>query len=290
MSSNKKSQKKKFGRSFENAYLGTSSQKFLDELLKVELPKRPEKRTPKIAGVADAVVRKKMQKQLAQSVKLAKIGTMACGIANEINNPLAGIMGYAEIMIDENNPLKIKKYAEKIVREANKASEIISWITRYSHEAKDADISPVNIHEVINDSLDTIMRIRNSGNIHIIKDFRKIALISGNRTELHQIFVNLIDNAADAMNDQGTLDITTQMSNESVEIIISDSGVGIPNENLNQIFEPFFTTKEEEHGTGLGLFITSLIIKKHNGRIAVESQLGKGTTFSIVLPTSREIE
>ena len=98
---NKKSQKKSFGRSFENAYLTNSNQKFLDELLLIELPKKPEKSAPKIAGVADPLVRKKMQEQLAQSVKLAKIGTMACGIANEINNPLAGIMGYAEIMKDQ---------------------------------------------------------------------------------------------------------------------------------------------------------------------------------------------
>ena len=289
MSRNKKSQKKTFGRSFENAYLSTSSQKFLDELLHLELPKKPEKGIPKIAGVADPIVRKKMQEQLAQSIKLARIGTMTCGITNEINNPLAGIMGYAEIMKDEKNPQLIKKYAEKIVREANKASEIISWITRYGHGAKDSDISSIDVHDVINESLDALRHMRTLGDIHIIKDFRKIPQIKGNRTELQQVFVNLIDNAADSMNNRGILDITTHMNNGSLEVIISDSGEGIPSENLNRIFEPFFTTKEGEKGTGLGLVIVKGLIEAHNGAVQVFSREGEGSCFLFTLPV-KEIE
>ena len=143
---------------------------------------------------------------------------------------------------------------------------------------------------MINESLDVIRHMRASVDIHIIKDFRKIPQIKGNRTELQQIFVNLFDNAADAMNNKGILDITTRTNNGSLEIIINDNGIGIQSDDLNQIFEPFFTTKEGENGTGLGLFITSLIVKKHNGKIAVESEMGKGTTFTVAFPISQEIK
>ena len=92
------------------------------------------------------------------------------------------------------------------------------------------------------------------------------------------------------MNNRGILDITTHMNNGSLEVIISDSGEGISCENQNRIFEPFFTTKEGERGTGLGLFITSLIVKKHNGKIKVESEMGKGTTLTVAFPISQEIK
>ena len=289
MKNKKKSQKKSFGRSFENAYQSTSNQKLFNELLHLELPKKPEKGTPKIAGVADPELRKKMQEQLAQSLKLAKIGTMTCGIANDINNPLAGIMGYAEIMIKEENPQRIKKYAKKIVTEANKAAEIISWMTKYSSEAKDADIATVDIHDVINDSLDAIWHLRKPHDVHVIKDFRGVPQIKGNKAELQQVFVNLFDNALDAINGKGTMDITTYNEHNSLDVIVSDSGGGIPNDFKKLIFEPFFTTKEDEKGTGLGLFITSLYIEKHHGKIKVESQMGKGCTFTITLPVLKQI-
>jgi two-component system NtrC family sensor kinase len=198
-------------------------------------------------------------------------------------------MGYAEIMINEKNPKQIKKYAKKIVAEANKASEIISWITRYTHEAKDSDISEVNIQEIINESLDAVRHTRRSGDIHIIKEFPRVPNIRGNRTELQQVFVNLFDNAVDAMGSGGVLDVSTHLRDGCLEILVSDSGAGISTENIKHIFDPFFTTKEGIRGTGLGLFVTSMMVKKHNGVISVASRVGKGTTFTVRLPILDEL-
>ena len=294
MTEEKKNLKKSFGRSFENAYLSTNSEKSANPLLYLQVPKKINKKVQKkshlIAGVSDPKIRKELENKLAQSERLAGIGILASGIANEINNPLAGIMGYAEIMINEKNPRQIKKYAKKIVQEANKASEIISWITRYTQGAKDGDISELNIQEIIDESLDAVRHTRRSGDIHIIKEFPRVPNIKGNRTELQQVFVNLFDNAVEAMDTGGVLDVSTHFRGGCLEIRVSDSGTGIPSEDLKHIFEPFFTTKEGLRGTGLGLFVTSMMIKKHNGEISCTSKVGKGTTFTIRLPVSNEGE
>ena len=171
MKKDKKEKNKSFGRSFKNAYLSTTNMNLSKGLLSFEVPEKSKKKIPKIAGVSDPVLRKKLENQLAQSVKLASIGTLTSGITNEINNPLAGIMGYAEIMIDEENPPKIKKYAEKIILEAKRASEIVKWITRYSQEAKDNEKSSLYLENILNESIVVLRHSRNSNDIKIIKDF-----------------------------------------------------------------------------------------------------------------------
>lgn len=233
-----------------------------------------------------AIERKLTEEQLIQSEKLAGIGMLASGIAHEVNNPLTGIVGYAEILMYEENPKNMKKYAEKIMREAMRTANIVRWLSNYSRQAKDNNITDLHLSRVIDESLEALKHTRKSYDIEIVKNFQKIPLIKGNRSELQQIFINLMNNAVDAMPNGGKLNLSTVMKDRWVEAKISDNGKGIPKDKINRIFEPFFTTKEVGEGTGLGLYVTSMIVKKHHGMIDVSSEVGKGTTFILRFPIS----
>lgn len=236
--------------------------------------------------LSDITERKRAQEQLIQSEKLAGIGTLASGIAHEINNPLAGIMGYAEIIMYGRNPEQTSKYAEKIMKEAERTADIVKWLSRYSRQVKDDNITKLDLIDVINESFEALKHTRKSFDIEIEKIFEKIPTIKGNRSELMQVFVNLINNAVDAMPEGGKLRVSTVKNGRFVETKVSDNGQGIPEDKMNRIFEPFFTTKEVGEGTGLGLYVTSMMVKKHHGQIGVESEVGKGTTFTLRFPIS----
>jgi len=282
----KKSSDLSFGRSFEHAYMKTGKRQLSSSLPFSGTFNPYQKYLGNILGTNEQTQLKQFEEKMVQSGKLAEIGTFASGIAHGINNPLAGIMGYAEIIIDEKNPKQMKKYAKKIVGEAERASDLVKWISRYSKQAKDNDITNVDLIKVINESLEALNHTWKSSDIEIIKKYQKTPNIKGNPSELQQVFVNIIDNAMDAMRKGGKLNLSTAISNGCVEVKISDSGVGIPNENLKKIFKPFFTTKKEGKGIGLGLYVTSLIVKKHHGKIEVDSELGKGTIFTLRFPIS----
>lgn len=275
-----------FGRSFEHAYLKTGNCQPSSSLPFCGIFNPSQKYLGNLLGINEQAQRKQFEEKIVQSEKLVEIGTLASGIAHGINNPLAGIMGYAEIIIDEKSPNQMKKYAEKIVSEAERASDLVRWLSRYSKQAKDSDITNVDLIKVINESLEALNHAWKSSDIVIIKEFQKTPNIKGNPSELQQVFINIIDNAMDAMHKGGKLNLSTAINNGCVEVKISDSGVGIPNENLKKIFEPFFTTKKEGKGTGLGLYVTSMIVKKHHGKIDVDSKVGKGTTFTLRFPIS----
>ena len=150
----------------------------------------------------------------------------------------------------------------------------------------DSNIADVNFKEVINDSLEALKHTRKSCDIQVKTDFQKITNKIGNKRELQQVFVNLLSNAVDAMHNRGAINLSTTMNHGLIEVEVTDSGVGIPKEQINKVFEPFFTTKEVGCGTGLGLYVTSMIVKKHQGTIDVDSEDGKGTTFTLRFPVS----
>jgi two-component system NtrC family sensor kinase len=290
MKNRKKTSRRTFGRSFEKAYMKIDDRKLLAKFSaggNLEPSRKfrgfgSRKRNPSESQL--------LEEKLAQSEKLAGIGTLASGIANEINNPLAGIMGYAEIMMGEDDLVRMKKYAEKIVNEAERVSDIVKWLSRYSREAKDRNIEDVDLNEIISESLEAFKLTEKSCDVDVEKYFKNIPKIKGNRGELQQIFVNLLENAVDAMDKRGKLCLSTMMKNEGVEVRVSDDGIGIPNEDIKRVFEPFFSTKEVGKGTGLGLYVASMLVKKHHGKIDVDSKEGKGTTFTIRFPISEETE
>jgi PAS domain S-box-containing protein len=227
------------------------------------------------------------QAQLIQSEKLASIGTLASGVAHEINNPLAAVTGYAEIIMDQGDSDFTKKCATKIVDAAGRASDVVRWLSRHARQAKDAQIVDIRLNDVLSDSLEAMRLTRSSPDIEVEKEFTDVPLIRGNQNELQQIFVNLLNNSADAMPNGGRITASTKDSGDVVEVAISDTGEGIPEEHLKKVFDPFFTTKEVGEGTGLGLYVVSMIVNKHHGTIDVSSEPGKGSTFTLRFPTKQ---
>lgn len=219
--------------------------------------------------------------QVIQSEKLASIGALASGIAHEINNPLAAITGYAEAIMDEWDPTLMRNYATKIVSSAGRASEVIKWLSKHSRDANDTNAVDVDINDIVRGSLESIRLTRTCPDIEVVTSLEKVPMIVGNMSELQQAFVNLINNGAEAMPEGGKLSISTRTVVGGVEVEISDQGVGIPEENLTRIFDPFFTTKEVGEGTGLGLYVVSMIVTRHKGKIRVTSAEGEGTTFTL---------
>jgi two-component system NtrC family sensor kinase len=236
----------------------------------------------------DITQQKRLQQELIQSEKLAGIGTLASGIAHEINNPLYGIIGTAEIMLEEGQRSNnFNEYIKDIIDYAQNAAEIIKDLTNYSR-TEESTGEKVNVIDIIENSLKLAKRGMNFDEIRVRKIYDELPLIDANANELQQVFLNLLINAVQAMKGKGLLTIDARQKEGNAFISISDTGYGIERKNIEAIFNPFFTTKEPGKGTGLGLSIVYQIVYSMGGRIYVGSQIGKGTTFSIILPISKE--
>jgi two-component system NtrC family sensor kinase len=225
--------------------------------------------------------------QLAGAEKLTALGEMASGVAHEVNNPLGGILLYSNLVLEdipEDSPAR--ENMQKIIYQTNRCKEIVQSLLDFARTPT-GDMVPLKINNVVNTSLNLIKQQAMFHDIEIKTSLAEnLPEIIGDRARLEEVFLNLYINAADAMNGKGLLTITTGLtSNNSIKVLVSDTGEGIDKEHLQHIFEPFFTTKDPGKGTGLGLSIVYGIIKKHNGLIEAESEPGKGTTFIISLPS-----
>lgn len=231
--------------------------------------------------------------QLLQSEKMASLGKLAAGVAHEINNPMAGILMYSIILkeeLQEDHPAR--NDLNKIIEQTMRCKEIVKELlefARQSHPAKER----IDINISLSQAISLLENQALFHNIKIVKDLdHSLPLIHGDVGRLNQVFTNIILNAAEAMDGHGTLTIISDYKKDMnmVEVRISDTGCGILEENLSRIFEPFFSTKGVGKGTGLGLSTSYGIIKKHGGEIKVESSVGKGSTFIILLPVAEEDE
>jgi len=244
----------------------------------------------------DVTDRKKLEEQLRQSQKMEAIGQLAGGIAHDFNNMLGGIIGSAEMLsikLTDDSPLKI--YALTIHKGAERAAELTKNLLAYSRKGKIIS-TVIDIHEPIKDSIELLARTIDR-RVEIRTDFMaEDSTVTGDPALLQNAFLNLGINARDAMSNGGvllystkniTIDETDHPGLESgryIEIIVSDTGKGMPPDLINRIFEPFFTTKEFGKGTGLGLAAVYGTIKEHKGEIIVKSELGKGAIFKILIP------
>jgi PAS domain S-box-containing protein len=229
--------------------------------------------------------------QLVNSEKMASLGKLAAGIAHEINNPMGGILIYSSLLMEalEGDDSR-RQDLEKIVQEATRCKEIVKSLLEFSRQTE-PKMEATDINKAIIDGLFFLENQALFHNIEIMKNLAPgLPRVRGNASQLKQVFMNIIVNAAEAMHESGTLTITTGLSGDKKEIWIdfADTGEGIPQENLSKIFDPFFTTKEVGKGTGLGLSTSYGIIDGHGGRIVAESQVSKGTTFRIELPVVAE--
>ena len=233
---------------------------------------------------------KTTQSQLLHSEKMASLGILTAGVAHEINNPLNYIMGaYVGLQHNYTNKSFYKNYEETGVlidalkTGVERSSEIVKGLNQFSRKTDSHD-EDCNIHTIINNSI-VMLNNKINNRIDIRKHFTdNNCIIKGNVSNLHQIFINLLYNAIQAVDEKGTISIETTNDDSNLIIIITDTGSGISNENLKKITDPFFTTKSPGEGTGLGLSITYNIIKEHNGKLLFESELGKGTIVKIILP------
>ena len=242
-----------------------------------------------IEYIEDITEEQKLQEQLIQSEKLAGVGVLASGVAHEINNPLSGIIGMAEIAMEEENLSEIKSYLKDIFNCGEKISEIVKGLRSYSRIAKQGEQSLVDLNEVLEESLKMVRLATQTTSIEVIKKFQSVDKIEANAGEVQQVFTNLITNAFQAMNGKGgMLTLSTRSLKDSVEIKVSDNGMGIPQKYINKIFDPFFTTKKIGEGTGLGLNIVYRLVTKYEGTLDVESKEGIGTTFTIKFPIRRD--
>lgn len=246
----------------------------------------------------DLRLRLKMEKkleetylQLVSSEKMASLGKLAAGIAHEINNPLGGILIYASLMMEdlpEGDPKR--QDLARIVQETTRCKDIVKSLLEFARQTE-PKMEPTDVNRAVTDGLFFLENQALFHNIRIVKRLDpSLPLARGNAGQLKQVFMNITVNAAEAMHGGGTLAIATHAEPEGKWVLVefSDTGVGIPDENLTRIFDPFFTTKDIGKGTGLGLSTSYGIIESHGGRINVKSRVGEGTTFIIELPIHPE--
>jgi PAS domain S-box-containing protein len=248
--------------------------------------------------IRDVTERRNRELQLLQAEKMSSIGVLAAGVAHEINNPMTSVAGYAEALqrrfredpslTGDLRLLDFPKYLEVIVREVYRCKGIIESLLSFSRKS-DGIFGSVDLNETIGEVLELVRHKGLDDKIHLNTNLTlPLPLCQGDVSALRQVFLNLILNAVQAIEDQGTINIITQVEGSKVVARVVDTGVGIAPENLDQIWNPFFTTKVVGRGQGLGLAVTYDIIEKHQGEIAVHSNIGQGTEFIVRLPSCQD--
>ena len=238
----------------------------------------------------DKTERVKFEDQLVQSEKLTSIGLLAAGVAHEVNTPLAVVSSYSQMLQKQLHPDDPKaKILDKIIKQSFRASEIVNSLLNFSRTSG-SEFRLVDLHGLISDTLSLLEHQFKTAKIKIKKEFSLASpQVYGNQGKLQQVFLNLFINAKDAMPEGGELLVKTSSYDSSLYVEVADNGVGISEEHLPKIYDPFFTTKEFGRGTGLGLAVTYGIIQEHSGKISVDSRPGKGTHFTLELPSPRKV-
>jgi signal transduction histidine kinase len=231
---------------------------------------------------------KESQEQLIQAEKLTSLGQMAASIAHEINNPLAGVLVYTQLLSKKvaGDTLKEEEaldYLSKMESEVSRCSRIIRNLLDFARQSEPM-LRLVDINQVIEQVLSMVGHQAQLQNVEVVKEFSpSLPKVMADFDQLQQIFTNLILNAIQAMPDGGRLTIRSSAVDGEVRIDVQDTGCGISKEDMGKLFTPFFTTKAKGKGVGLGLAVAHGIIERHKGRIKVQSEVGKGTTFSVYL-------
>lgn len=239
---------------------------------------------------------KETQAQMLQSAKMAAVGQLSAGVAHEINNPLSGILGYAQFILSKLESPDIsleefkacREFVKHIEREAQRCKKIVGNLLTFSRSSNQA-YEPQDIKSILETTLSLLRSSLKLNNIEVTTEYApQLPSVIGDANQLQQVFTNIIINSQQAMNDGGHLNICVKVvkegKKENTEISFQDTGFGIHEENIERIFDPFFTTKEEQKSIGLGLSICYQIIQQHNGQIFISSEVGKGTTFKVLLP------
>jgi len=229
-----------------------------------------------------------VQSQLLQAEKMSAIGLLISGVTHELNNPLSGIMGFAQLLLtSEVNP-KTRKHLERIHSEAVRSQKIVQNLLSFARRHK-----PQKTHEDLNRVIDGVLDLRayqlKVDNVEVVRRYdRRLPKTMLDFHQLQQVILNVVNNSHHAMMEVGDrprrLVIETRRTGPMLRASFTDSGTGIPKDRLESIFDPFFTTKRGGKGTGLGLSVSRAIIKDHQGAVTADSVVGEGTTIHIDLP------
>ncbi|MCM8540640.1 MAG: response regulator [Lentisphaeraceae bacterium] len=267
------------------------------DLLKTTLENLVRKRTEQLEK--ETVERLKLKDQLMQSQKMEAIGQLAGGVAHDFNNQLGGIIGSAELIKHYTDDPKINKYSDLILSAAQSSANLTKQLLAFARKGKETSM-PVDLNKTILQITQLLQRSLDK-KINLIHDFKSYNTFTiGDPAQLENAILNIAINAGHAMPKGGELTFSTSIIDIEEEsqynlpadcyacVKISDTGIGMSKEVMERIFEPFFTTKEKDKGTGLGLSATYGTIQQHGGAIVVDSELGKGSSFTILLPASQE--
>ncbi len=251
-----------------------------------------------IVVVDDITERHALERQLIQSEKLAGIGTLATGIAHEINNPLNAISGMSQILKTRIKNEEQLDYLNEIITYTQRAAQIVKTLSTYSRATKVVDAAEISMEEIVEASLEIVKHSRKMDGITIERNYaQNLPLLFVNSVDIEQVLLNLITNAVDAMENmaakQGdgfTMRMTMTTGRSGTDFVflrVADNGIGMKKDVVDKIFNPFFSTKEQGKGTGLGLSISYKIIQRYGGTIGVKSDYKQGTEFIVKLPTSQ---
>ncbi len=230
-----------------------------------------------------------LQAALIQSEKMAAIGQFSAGVAHDINNPIAVILGYSQSLLnDRPESDRLTVPLKSMEREALRCKTLVQNLLAFSRgQGGKPVMKPEDLNQVIEGALVLVATLARSKQVKLVSPpHREISRVSVDANQLQQVVINLCSNAIDAMPKGGTLTVGLENKRDRVEISVTDTGAGIPPEAQKHIFDAFFTTKDVGKGTGLGLSIVSNIVKTHQGKIDVQTEMGKGTTFLVSLPIS----
>ena len=228
-----------------------------------------------------------MQARVAQSERLASVGMLAAGVAHEINNPLGAILSLTQLTLEDvpkTDPNR--ENLEEVVRQSERCRGIVRGLLDFSRQSE-VRTDLVDFNRLIDETLRMISKQSMFFNVTIVKRLEpQLPPVLASRSQFQQVFMNIIMNAVQAMEEKGTLTIATHSlpSRDLIEVHIADTGKGIPPDQIDRVFDPFFTTKESGRGTGLGLSISYGIVTAHGGTLRVQSELGRGSMFTISMP------
>ena len=226
--------------------------------------------------------------ELIQAEKMSSLGVVISGIAHEIRNPLQVILALSESIVDDDDLPRIQDDAQEIIDASNRISEIVSDLSTHARDARTLGQSSINLNDVADKSMEISKHTRNLRLVKVVKDYAKSPIVVGSTSELTQIITNFVNNGVDAMDAEGELRLSTSSTKGTHTISVTDNGSGMDEATQKKIFDPFFTTKDPGKGTGLGLHVVRKIVEKHGAELNLKSELGKGTTFTVIFPHKKE--
>ncbi len=227
---------------------------------------------------------RRFNERLLQTEKLAAIGQLAAGIAHELNTPLASIAGYAEELgeIVQGSGEKVVQYTGVIRSQTERCKAITQSLLNFARKSE-IRVQAVDVNAVVREAIDYLRFKKRAPELRIETDLGEVPPLQADPAQLLQVFLSILINAADAVQGGGRIRVSSR-AGKDVQVVVSDTGSGIPEENLKKVFEPFFTTKEPGQGTGLGLSLSYGIVKQMGGSIDLKSRVGEGTEVTIALP------